>query len=173
MNFKYFNDEVYFSCDEIVRLRCNDLNFLQKRLQDRKLKQIRLCTHMDIEDKIHEMFIVHKKNIYVHPHKHLNKIESFHIIEGKADIVLFDDLGNIVNVIKMGEYLSGNIFYYRLSNPIFHSLIIRSEVVIFHEITNGPLKSEDTIFASWAPDKNDTKNVKKFMNNLYLSVENF
>ena len=112
------------------------------------------------------MLIVHGKSTYVHPHKHPGKSESTHIIEGLVDIILFDDDGRIDRVIEMGDYASGKIFYYRIATPIFHTLIIRSDILVFHETTNGPFNKESTIFAPWAPEEADSTSVSHFLSNL-------
>lgn len=36
------------------------------------------------------MLIVMAKGSYIRPHKHKNKSESFHIIEGLLDVIVFD-----------------------------------------------------------------------------------
>ena len=47
------------------------------------------------------MFIFHRKGTYVRHHKHLSKAESFHLVEGEADILLFDEQGNLNKVINL------------------------------------------------------------------------
>ncbi len=173
MPFKYVNEEVYFSSDEIIRLGRQDMIFLKEKAERNRRSRVRLCSHQDIEDKVHEMFIVHQKNTYVRPHKHLNKIESFHIIEGTVDIILFDERGIITELIRMGDYLSGDDFYYRIFANSYHTLLIRSDVLVFHETTSGPFNRGDTILALWAPDETDGTAVKSFMNKLSSSVETF
>lgn len=168
MPFKYVDEEVYFTRDKIIKLEHRDVAFLKEKAEGNGRKRVRLCTHQSIEDKVHEMFIVHKKNTYVHPHKHLNKIESFHIIEGIVDIILFDEMGTITEVIRMGEYLSGNKFYYRISGPTYHTLLIRSHILVFHETTSGPFNRGDTIFAPWAPDESDEIAAGAFMDKLSI-----
>jgi cupin fold WbuC family metalloprotein len=79
---------------------------------------------------------------------------------------MFDDEGRIEDVIRMGDYASGRTFYYRIAAPIFHTLIIRSDVLVFHEITNGPFDRRDTVFAPWAPDDGDVNSVSNFMADL-------
>jgi cupin fold WbuC family metalloprotein len=140
---------------------------------DNERKRIRLCTHKDVDDEVHEMLIVHAKDTYVRPHKHVNKIESFHVIEGKVDIVLFKEDGGIMDAVQMGDYLSGYDFYHRISFPYYHTLIIRSDVLVFHETTNGPFKRTDTIFPVWAPDEKDFSGQKEFMSNLIMQVDSF
>jgi cupin fold WbuC family metalloprotein len=135
-----------------------------------KRKRIRLCTHEDIKDKLHEMFIVQAENAYIRPHKHLKKVESFHVIEGLADLILFNDRGNIKSVIRLGDYLSGNKFYYRISESVFHMLLLRSKFVVFHETTCGPFKKSATIVSEWSPAEEDVKSVKEYMNRISMEV---
>jgi len=44
------------------------------------------------------------------PHRHYNKSESFHVVEGEVDIVLFDDISGALKVIRMGACGSGKSF---------------------------------------------------------------
>ena len=39
-----------------------------------------------------------------------------------------------------------------MSNAFFHTLIIRSDLLIVHEITNGPFRPSATVFADFAPE---------------------
>jgi len=116
------------------------------------------------------MLIVHEKSCYVRPHKHIGKIESFHIIEGQADVILFDEDGNIKKVISMGDYSTGLKFYYRMPPNNYHTLLIKSDVLIFHEVTNGPFRSEDTIFAKWAPEETEGDAVIQYLDILKKST---
>lgn len=166
MRTKFFNDEVVYFDDQIVKISDRDVAALKQKAKINARHRMRICTHRDVNDDIHEMIIVHCRDVYVKPHKHLNKIESFHILEGLADIIMFDDEGGVSDIIPMGDYASGKIFYYRISDPIYHTLVVRSEVFVFHEITNGPFKKFDTQFAPWAPQETDGPGVKKFMEDL-------
>ena len=48
------------------------------------------------------MFIVLSKETYIRPHKHVNRIESLHVVEGKARAVFFDEIGSIIQVVPLG-----------------------------------------------------------------------
>jgi len=171
--FKRLNSEVLFTQETLVEVSCADTQYLKDKAEKNERERIRLCTHQDENDKLHEMLIVHKRGAYVKPHKHLNKSETVHIIEGKVDVIVFDESGNIVNVINMADYRSGNIFYYRMSVPLYHTLLIHSEFLVFHEITNGPFNRKDTVFASWAPDENDLSSIIDFLNKIKHISEQF
>lgn len=173
MRVRKVNDEVLVIKDEIVKVSRHDIDILKKSALRNPRKRIRLCAHRDIEDKIHEMLIMLTKDTYVRPHKHLGKSESFHVIEGSLDVVVFDDEGNIIEVVRMGDYFSGRKFYYRLSEPYYHIPLVSSDYVIFHETTNGPFRKEDTIFAPWAPEESDNIAVKEFRKQLERDIERF
>ena len=171
MHTVQINEEVLIAEDLIVKVDYQDVEFLKEKSKYNQRKRIRLCAHRDVEDKVHEMIIVHAKDTYVRPHKHLNKSESFHVIEGSVDVVVFDDDGNIMEVIQMGDYSSGRKFYYRISDPYYHTLYITSEFLVFHETTKGPFRRADTIFAPWSPEEGDGAEVLQFMEQLAKSVE--
>ena len=141
----------------------SDIDLFKNLSSHNQRKRIRLCAHVEANDLLHEMLIVHERGVYVRPHKHPGKTESAHIIEGLVDVVVFDDAGQITSVIRMGDYTSGKTFYYRMATPVFHTLIIRSDVLVFHETTNGPFDRRDTIFAPWAPDDCDVSHAIAFM----------
>lgn len=133
-------------------------------------RRIRLCAHASVADAVHEMLIVHERSCYVRPHKHIGKSESFHVIEGHVDVVLFDDLGRVETSISMGPYGSNKPFFYRIAEPRFHTLIIRSEVLVFHETTSGPFRREQTVLAPWSPDGNDDADVARYLSQLDAAV---
>lgn len=173
MKTKVFNEEVLYADESIVKVGYQDIQLLKGQADLNERKRIRLCSHRNIKDRIHEMLIIHTRNTYVRPHKHINKTESFHIIEGIADIVIYNDGGSVTDIIPMGKYESGRIFYYRLSDPLFHTLRITSDYLVFHEITDGPFKRSDMLFAPWSPDENDHAAVIKFVEKLEYSIDHF
>lgn len=149
------SDEVLYPIDDVVVVDVADLSDLKRMSLLNARKRIRLCAHRSPTDSLHEMFIVHTRDCYIRPHKHLGKVESMAILEGEADVVLFNDNGTIRQVTKMGDLNSGKIFYHRLSEPIYHTLFIRTDFLIFHESTEGPFIREKTAFPDWAPQEND------------------
>lgn len=173
MRFDKLNEEVFLAIDSIVKIERSEIENLKNRSKSNKRKRIRFCAHKSIENNLHEMFIVHTNDTYVRPHKHLNKDESLHIIEGLVDIIIFKDDGDIINVIQMGDYLSGKKFYLRMSDSYYHSMIIRSEFLVFHEVTTGPFRKSDTVFPAWSPDEEDYNATRKFRTELADSAISF
>lgn len=143
--------EVLYPEEDVVVVTCADLDELKRLALLNPRQRVRLCTHRSPNDALHEMFIVHTRDCYVRPHKHLGKSESMTVLEGIVDVVLFNEDGSIRQVVRMGEPGSGKVFYQRLSEPIYHMLIIRTEFLVFHESTEGPFMRENTVFPEWAP----------------------
>ncbi|MBK8870689.1 MAG: cupin fold metalloprotein, WbuC family [Elusimicrobia bacterium] len=159
MRTRPFNQEVLYAEDTVVRVSTADVRSLAKRALGAPRGRIRLCAHPKIEDPFHEMFIVHTRNVYVRPHKHLGKSESLHVIAGKADVVLFSESGLVEDVFSLSPYGARSIFYYRIPENFYHALIIRSHRFVFHEATPGPFDRSKTIFAPWAPEPGKSRDV--------------
>ena len=115
------------------------------------LRRARLCTHGSPEAPVHEMLIAVRRDSYVRPHRHPGKPESLLVVRGTADAVFFDDAGEVADVLAMGPPGSGRAFYYRIADPVFHTLVVRSPLLVFQEVTRGPFRPQETEFAPWAP----------------------
>ena len=170
MKYSKFNDEVLFAIDPVVKISREDINYLKQVAAISHRKRSRLCAHKDISSSLHEMMIIHKSDTYVRPHKHIGKSESFHLIDGEVVLVLFEENGDIREVFQMGDFRSDKIFYYRIDEPIFHSILIKSDIVVFHEVTEGPFIRDDTIFADWSPAEGDVDGICKFQKKLYQQI---
>lgn len=164
------SDEVFYSGDKISYISNEEIEYLKHLAGLNPRKRIRLCAHKGKNDTLHEMFIVHKQGCYVTPHKHIGKVESMAIIEGEVDVILFENDGNIKKIIQMGDRNSGKNFYQRIADPIYHSMIIRSEFLVFHEITEGPFLREKTIFAPWAPPIENSYEIENFIQNIEMKI---
>ena len=162
------SEEVYYAADEIVRFSQSYIDFLKSNMHNSKTGRIRICAHKSPGDMMHEMLIMIDGKSYIRPHKHIGKTESFHIIEGAIDVVLFDEEGNMVDVIRLGSQGLGVAFFYRLSNPQFHTVLINSNHAMIIETTQGPFDKEETIFASWSPDE-DHISVSNYIE--YLKIQ--
>jgi cupin fold WbuC family metalloprotein len=165
--------EVYVADEPVVTISREEIDFLKKRLPETSRGRIRLCAHHRGEDPVHEMLIVLARRTYIRPHKHVGKSESFHMVEGALDVVLFRDDGEIREVIELGEAGSGRRFFYRLAMPEYHGLVIRTDPVVFHETTTGPFRPGDAMFAPWAPDESGGGLATAYMEELAARATRF
>ena len=173
IQFKKINNEVFYTEKNISQIKDSDIAFLKDNINNTEKKRIRLCTHLNEKDDTHEMFIALSNETYIRPHKHFNKSESLHVLEGSADVVFFDDEGKISNIIPLSDASSKSCFYYRINEPIYHTFIVTSKIFIFHETTQGPFKKSDTIFAPWSPEEAEHDKIAKFVSKLKVSAKAF
>lgn len=163
MKVNKISDEVLYTADSIVRVSSKDIAELTSLAERNSRKRVRLCAHPDSANRLHEMLIVLGDGTYIRPHRHPGKSESFHVISGCVDILLFDDTGKPLEYIELGDYSSGKCFYFRIEQQIFHTVILRSDHVVIHETTNGPFNRADTEFASWAPEEDRINDGNQFL----------
>ncbi len=163
MLLRELNDEVLVAEGPVVELTALDVADLKRRAAANPRRRVRICAHPDTGDRLHEMLIVHMAGAYVRPHRHLGKSESVHVLEGEADVVLFDEDGAVRDLIPIGPYESARRFFYRLDEPAFHTLLIRSEYLVMHEVTNGPFRREETVFAPWSPEEGDAAGIDDYL----------
>jgi cupin fold WbuC family metalloprotein len=173
MRTRRHSDEVLYPDEQIVRVTRGDMEQWKSLALANARRRMRLCAHFAPTDAVHEMLIIHTPETYVRPHKHLAKSESFHVMEGQADVVLFDDDGRVAHVIAMGDYASGASFYYRLADPVYHGLVIRAPTFVFHESTNGPFDRSQTVFPSWAPADGDQRAIDAYLRQLNQAIANY
>ena len=115
----------------------------------------RLCLHTAPDSSFHEMIVLEREGFYFPPHRHTNKGESCHIIEGELAVFTFDDAGKVTHHTVLGK--DGNITS-RVGIGQFHLTLALTDPVIYHETKPGPfVETTNSAFASWAPARDDTK----------------
>ena len=171
--FKKKSEEVFVAEGPVVQVSHSLFDTLKTNAANSPLHRARLCAHKDSQDRLHEMFIVLAHQAYIRPHKHVHKTESFHVIEGTSVFFFFDDSGNITDIMPIGNIGSGKPFYIRNDDSRYHTHLITSNFLVFHEITNGPFNRAETIYAPWAPEEKDTSSVQVFMQKLQRAAAQF
>ena len=154
---------VFYADDAVVTAGPDEIRVLIESAAKTPRRRSRLCAHSDAADAVHEMLICLHHETYIRPHRHF-KAESIHFIEGCCELVLFDDSGQITRVIPLdsADNTTAPLFV-RLAQPVYHTLVILSEYVLFHESTRGPFDRADTEFAAWAPDESDKSAVDAYL----------
>lgn len=165
-HLRCIGDGIYQSKLEIVKVSKSDIDFIKNAAQNVQRKRARICAHLSNEQPLHEMMIALCSDSYIHPHRHIGKSESFHIVEGIVDVVVMNDDGSIKEVVELGDQSTERNFYYRLSNSYFHTLIIHSAILVVHEVTNGPFLQEQTEMAPFAPNESETSDAARYIEQL-------
>jgi cupin fold WbuC family metalloprotein len=145
--------EVFRQRDPIVEIGPDWLSRLKTAAIESPLGRSRVCVHVDDAAAVQEMILAMRQDVLFRPHRHLNKTESFHMIEGALDIVIFDEGGRPFRGVQLAAIGGGKSFYYRLNEAHYHAILPRTPLVVFHETTTGPFSKNDAQFADWAPQE--------------------
>lgn len=151
--------EVLYSRETIASMTRADIETLKKLADANERDRVRICFHESPKDQLHEMVIIHKKNCYLRPHFHKLHNESIDIIEGEADLVLFTATGAVKNVFELGPPHSKKAFYHRNNRGDIHTFLIRTDYLVFKEVTRGPFVAENVIYPSWAPNESSPNSI--------------
>ena len=156
----------FFNDQDIISVGPEVLWKLRQAARNDPLGRARLCLHHHADDAVHEMVIAFHKDSYIPPHRHTNKTESFHLIEGELLVVFFDDEGRETSRLRLAEPENNSFFLYRLAVCRWHMLIPLSDWVIIHETTPGPFRPAETELAPWAPTEEQAESAQSFVANL-------
>jgi cupin fold WbuC family metalloprotein len=166
MQIKTLSPEVHQAEGRVVWATKENIDFLKKHAAESSKRRSRLLAHPDPGNSIHEMLVVLARDNYIHPHVHPKKTESFHLIEGRMNVVLFEDDGEILDVVHMGDLGSGLPCFYRQTEPIYHTIIPQTDFVAFTEVTPGPFDPDDTVLADWAPAEGEDGKLRGWIEEL-------
>jgi glucose-6-phosphate isomerase len=142
---------------------------LKQAAENYKGKNLRICLHPGPDAVFHSMIILERKGNYYPPHKHLEKGESWHIIEGTMGAFVFDEGGDIIDACRLD---ADGAFIYRVDVNAYHAVLPLTDYVIYHESKPGPfLGPQESIFPSWAPDPGDGPAVNGFVARLLNALK--
>jgi len=129
-----------------------------KKTAYKKKCNLRLNLHKHPNDDFHNMIIFQWKGTYVRPHYHMNKSETYNIIEGSQNIIFFDKNGLINSTLTLSKT---DYKVMVVDKGQIHSSDILSDYVIFHESKVGPfLYSEDSLYPDWSLKKDNKLKIK-------------
>jgi cupin fold WbuC family metalloprotein len=156
-------EAIYYSPHPLPFADHGLVDFLKQAASTTPRRRARFCAHPSAEAEQHDMLIVSHRDTYIAPHRHFGKSETFTVLEGEVDIMLFDATGGVTELITMGAPASGKPFFYRMPPGQFHALSIRSELLVFLESTKGPFRADDSESAPWAPGANEAERGRAYI----------
>jgi cupin fold WbuC family metalloprotein len=111
--------------------------------------------HASADDNPHRFLNVLLRGTYIRPHRHLAppKSETFLVLEGVADAILFDDEGRILARYSLGALTpEGRLWGVDLPPGVWHTVLPRTARAVCFEVKPGPWEpATDKEFAPWAP----------------------
>ena len=138
-SIKKESNQVYNSINRTFEVDKNDICQLINIAKENLSGKVRLCSHINKDEAVHEMFIVHPKGTYVRPHKHINKVrntnetqEAWIVLRGKIEGEFFDL--DDKSIFKCELCFGDCIVVYRGGQR----LKVLEDNTIFYEFKNGP-----------------------------------
>ena len=145
------NTQNFFSLDS------NFLNKIKTEYQKSEKKISRLLLHNSPKDKVQEMIICFGKNTKIYPNCSKGKSESLNVLEGKMKLINFDNDGNVTKKLNMQPLgSSSDPFLYRFNKCEWHTMVAISELVMVHEILEGPFDNNKSLNPKWVPDNSES-----------------
>lgn len=110
--------------------------------------------HPSLASNPHRFLNVMLRDTYVRPHRHLDppKAESFLVLRGEIEVLLFDDEGAITERHLLSATDPALPRGIDLSPGLWHAAVVHSPHAIIFEVKPGPFDpATDKEFARWAP----------------------
>lgn len=145
----------YFATSEPVEITREVISWLIGESERIGRRMARICMHQDPNDGFHQMIIVQHYGNYYPPHRHPEKGEALHVIEGRVAFVTFNDDGSVLRSTILDPE---DALIARCGIAQWHAVVPLSSRAVYHESKPGPyLGPGDSIFADWAPQSETPK----------------
>lgn len=94
------------------------------------------------------MVICLHKSSYVRPHRHpYHKSESYLLLEGELDVLLYAESGDLSRVVNLNQ----ENFLYRMTGGWYHQPLPKTDWAIYKEAYAGPFRKDfDVVYAPFA-----------------------
>jgi cupin fold WbuC family metalloprotein len=102
---------------------------------------------------IQRLAIKLRHGTYIRPHRHPQRWELGLVLQGRMDLVLFDDTGALTERVTMTP-IQGTLAM-ELPAATWHSYVCVSDAATFFEVKEGPYDPALSDFAPWAPAEGD------------------
>ena len=140
---------VFFPIQEIVELGIREIREIRTFAEQSPTRRARICLHKTNSDYLHEMIVALCYDSVIKPHRHLNKSESFYVLEGELLITIYSNDGEISRTIQLGPPDQAISSFCRLPRNCWHSTRSLSGCSVFLETTEGPFSPNATEISPW------------------------
>jgi len=119
-----------------------------------KRQRANLNVHEALDANVQRLFIATQPNTYMRPHRHpeAHKWEFFIVLEGRIDLLLFDERGELQKRVEMSAEMTRAV---ELPPQTWHAYVCMEPDTLALEIKEGeylPTREQD--FAAWSPAEN-------------------
>lgn len=118
----------------------------------------RLRTNLNIHEtpvaEVQRLFLAFEPDTYIRPHRHpeAHKWELFIVLQGKLDLLIFDDAGEIVERTRLSPDATRVV---EIPPGTWHSYVCRESATVALEIKQGEyLPTKESDFLPMSPAEN-------------------
>jgi cupin fold WbuC family metalloprotein len=105
--------------------------------------------HEGPQAAIQRLAVKLRRGTYIRPHRHPQRWELGLVLQGRMDLVLFDDSGALTERVTMTP-VQGTLAM-ELPAGTWHSYVCVSDAATFFEVKEGPYDPALSEFAPWSP----------------------
>lgn len=109
--------------------------------------------HEALTAPVQRLAIKLRRGTYIRPHRHPQRWELGLVLQGRIELVLFDDAGCVSERVTMTP-VHGTVAV-ELPPNAWHSYVCVSDAAAFFEVKEGPYDPALSEFAAWAPAEGD------------------
>jgi len=140
------NERVFYARETPAILGMQLIMLMKELAEFRGLPVFRVCLHQSDDEGIHEMLMVHTRPVCIGPLKQEKTSLSYHMIDGVADVSLYDDAGACNRTIRVDGAGGFCERFVRLKANAFRSIQTISRHSIFLEVASGPFADNETVW---------------------------
>jgi cupin fold WbuC family metalloprotein len=132
------------------------LNELDRKARESPRLRTNHNLHEGPQAAIQRLAVKLRQGTYIRPHRHPQRWELGLVLQGRMDLVLFDDSGTLTERVTMTP-VRGTLAV-ELPQAQWHSYVSVSDAATFFEVKEGPYDpATSSEFASWAPAEGDAQ----------------
>lgn len=132
----------------------NQLDQLKDEAAGAQRRRSHLNVHAGPDANVQRLFIATQPDTYMRPHRHPeeHKWEFFIVLQGKIDLLVFDDAGKLQQRIEMSGEQTRAV---EVPPGTYHAYVCMQANTLALEVKEGaylPTREQD--FAAWSPAEN-------------------
>jgi cupin fold WbuC family metalloprotein len=140
----------------IKTITADDLHALAAKAAQAPRLRANLNLHESLDAAVQRLFIATEPGTYMRPHRHTeaHKWEFFMVVQGRLDLLIFDDAGRVTQRILMAPHTTPAV---EIAPDTWHAYVCMQSGTIGLEVKQGAyVPTPERDFAPWSPAENTT-----------------
>ena len=132
----------------------DDLHMLAAKAAHAPRLRAHLNVHESLDAPVQRLFIATEPGTYMRPHRHpeAHKWEFFTVLQGRLDLLIFDDAGRVAQRIVMSPGATPAV---EIPPNTWHAYVCMQSGTIGLEVKEGAyIPTPEHDFAPWSPAEN-------------------